>query len=139
MKQSLFKVGETVVYRNGDKYELGVIKSVIPQEYDKPIVGSHPVKMRKAYHYDYFVLYHMGETAARTREEDLHPITNGYAFTILRRSVEYSIDCDPCRQMANTLIEQAIEGVAGIRKSIVGDKYYELEDKITSVLKGEQQ
>lgn len=61
-----FKVGDIVIYRNGNSYELGEIKRVLGD-------GT------------YFVYYHMGETGALTKTRDLHRIKNAYAFDIRRK------------------------------------------------------
>ena len=88
-----FKVGEPVIYRNGDRFELGVIKTVIRTEkrtYTKQ--QGFPPKCepmgKVVVTYDYFVNYHTGDIAARTPEECLHKITNAYAFNIVRRTNE---------------------------------------------------
>ncbi len=70
-----YKVGETVLYQNGDKFELGIIKTVIlDSEY-------YPTN-------EYFVWYNTGDTAARTHARYLHKISNDYAFTITRLDPE---------------------------------------------------
>lgn len=48
--------GDYIIYVNGDRYELGRVKSVT---YD----GA-------------FVCYHEGETAAKTSFHDMHPLIN---------------------------------------------------------------
>lgn len=55
-----FYVGEYVVYRNGDKYELGRITSL---------------KQQHA-----FVCYSEGETAAATPYHTIHPLKNAYTI-----------------------------------------------------------
>ena len=55
-----FKVGEYIVYVNGDKYEIGRIKSLCDD-------GA-------------FVAYHEGETGAKTPFDCMHKIVNGYAI-----------------------------------------------------------
>ena len=65
-----FKVGEIVIYQNGDRFELGEIKRVCED-------GS------------YFVYYHMGDTAAGTPADCLHKITNLYAFKIEREKYNF--------------------------------------------------
>lgn len=67
--ESKFKVGETIIYQNGDSFELGVVKKVLDNK-------------------EYFINYHMGETAARTHERNIHKIKNEYAFDIKRKTVE---------------------------------------------------
>ena len=57
---------EPVIYQCGDRFELGIVKSVCGGD-------------------EYFVNYHTGETAARTHARNLHKITNGYAFWIERK------------------------------------------------------
>lgn len=51
-----FKVGQSIIYRNGDRFEVGKIKSL----------KGHGA----------FVWYHSGETAALTNYEDMIPIAN---------------------------------------------------------------
>lgn len=82
-----FKEGQVVIYVNGDKYELGIIKTVIPvkKRYAQKQDGMHGEPTGEFYTgYDYFVNYHTGDTAARTDERLLHPIINDYAFKIKR-------------------------------------------------------
>ena len=64
-------VGETVLYQNGNKFELGIIKSVCLDS-ENYIID------------EYFVWYHTGDTAARTHARHLHKISNDYAFKIIR-------------------------------------------------------
>ena len=52
-----FKVGEYIVYQNGDRYEIGRIKRITDD-------GA-------------FVWYHEGETAAKTPFDCMHKIVNG--------------------------------------------------------------
>ena len=69
-KMNKYEVGEVVIYQNGDRFELGIIKN-------------------KAYREDeYFIWYHMGDTAACTHARNLHKITNLYAFKIERLTVD---------------------------------------------------
>ena len=65
-----YEVGEVVIYQNGDKFELGVVKRKANQEDE------------------YFIWYHMGDTAACTHARNLHKITNSYAFDIKRLTVD---------------------------------------------------
>ena len=58
MKNPWFKVGEYIVYVNGDSYEIGQIKRLTD-------TGA-------------FVWYHEGETAANTPFDCMHKIINGY-------------------------------------------------------------
>ena len=55
-----FKVGEYIVYRNGDRCELGRIKSVRED-------GA-------------FVCYHEGETAAKTPYDCMSHLVNAYCI-----------------------------------------------------------
>lgn len=71
MSETLFIVGEVVLYQNGEKFELGIVKSICER---KP----------NDWEQSYFVLYHTGDTAARTGESHLHKIVNRYAFHIVR-------------------------------------------------------
>lgn len=61
----MYNVGEAVLYQNGDKFELGIVKSLCG-------------------HDEYFIWYHTGDTAARTHARHLHKISNDYAFNIIR-------------------------------------------------------
>ena len=56
-----FKVGEYIVYVNGDRYEVGKIKRLCDD-------GA-------------FVWYHSGETAAKTPYDLMHKIINAYCIT----------------------------------------------------------
>ena len=60
MTKETFKVGEYIIYQNGDKYELGRISSIRED-------GA-------------FVCYHEGETAAKTPWDKMHKLMNGYAI-----------------------------------------------------------
>lgn len=66
-----YHVGEAVLYQNGDRFELGIIKTVI---LDSEYYSTD----------EYFVWYHTGDTAARTHARHLHKISNGYAFHVIR-------------------------------------------------------
>ena len=57
---SNFKVGEYIVYRNGDRYELGKIKRITDD-------GA-------------FVYYHEGDTAAKTPFHCMHKLANEYVI-----------------------------------------------------------
>ena len=60
-----YTAGEPVLYQNGDRFELGIIKRVYGDD-------------------EYFVYYHTGDTAARTHARHLHKISNAYAYHIYR-------------------------------------------------------
>lgn len=60
-----YEEGEAVIYQNGDRFELGIVKRVCGND-------------------EYFINYHTGDTAARTHAEHLHKITNSYAFHVIR-------------------------------------------------------
>lgn len=64
-----YKVGEAVLYQNGDRFELGIVKSECGND-------------------EYFINYHTGDTAARTNARNLHKISNGYAFKVYRLDTE---------------------------------------------------
>lgn len=57
MKQD-FKAGELIIYRNGDRYEIGLIKRVVDD-------GA-------------FVFYHEGDTASKTPFDCMHKLVNAY-------------------------------------------------------------
>ncbi len=81
-----YSVGETVIYQNGDRFELGVIKIVCEQK-------DH-----------YFVNYNTGDVASRTHARNLHKITNAYAFNINRYSVDNPTSEDPETITLKTLL-----------------------------------
>ena len=60
MKKSKYAVGEYIVYVNGDRYEIGRVKSLRDD-------GA-------------FVCYHEGETASKTPYECMHKLDNGYCI-----------------------------------------------------------
>lgn len=94
MHVAKFKPGDVVLYRNGNVYELGIVKSVttLSSEFE----GEVP--------YGYYVWYHTGDTAALTHESDLHRLNNSYAFTALRRSVEHTVEQNPCKALASVIM-----------------------------------
>lgn len=55
-----YSIGEYIIYRNGEKYELGRIKSLRED-------GA-------------FVAYHEGETGAKTPYDCMHKLINGYCI-----------------------------------------------------------
>ena len=56
-----FKVGQYIIYVNGNHYELGRIKTLHPD-------GA-------------FVAYHSGETGAKTPYDLMHPLVNEFVIT----------------------------------------------------------
>ena len=60
-----YEVNEPVIYQNGDRFELGIVKTVCGND-------------------EYFINYHTGDTAARTHARHLHKISNSYAFHVIR-------------------------------------------------------
>ena len=60
-----YEVDEPVIYTNGTKVELGIVKKVCGGD-------------------EYFVNYHTGDTAARTHASHLSKISNRYAYHIFR-------------------------------------------------------
>lgn len=67
-----YDVGEVVLYQNGDKFELGIVKIDCGND-------------------EYFINYHTGDTAARTHARHLHKISNLYAFEIYRLDTEGNV------------------------------------------------
>ena len=59
-KMSEFREGDYVIYVNGDRYELGRIKTLC-------VDGA-------------FVAYHEGETGAKTPYDLMHKLANGYTI-----------------------------------------------------------
>lgn len=66
---SEFKVGEYIIYCNGDTYEIGRIKSLCEN-------GA-------------FVAYHEGETGAKTPYDLMHKIINEYTIKETTLGGEY--------------------------------------------------
>ena len=60
MKRKDFHVGQYIIYRNGDRYEIGKIKRIVND-------GA-------------FVFYSSGDTAAKTPFDCMHPIENEYVI-----------------------------------------------------------
>lgn len=56
-----FKVGELIIYQNGDRFEIGKIKRLTED-------GA-------------FVWYHSGDTASKTPFDCMHKLTNAYCIT----------------------------------------------------------
>lgn len=106
---STFKVDDIVLYQNGERFELGVVKEVLDKN-------------------KYRVWYHMGDTTAVTDGCNLHKIDNAYAFNIIRKSVNKDdINLCPARKIASRILGQF---------ELYGDFYYKLEDWLTSCLEG---
>lgn len=55
-----FYEGDYIIYQNGDRYEIGKIKCIMPD-------GA-------------FVWYHSGDTASKTSFDQMHKITNDYVI-----------------------------------------------------------
>jgi hypothetical protein len=107
-----FYVGQNVIYINGDTYELGIIKTLIPTESG----------------YKYRVWYHTGDTTAVTDERLLHEIKNEYAFRIIRRSANpMDISLSDSRKLAAKIVDPF---------RFYGDAYYEVEDWVTACIEG---
>ena len=107
---SKFNIGEVVLYQNGERFELGVVKEVLDNKYR--------------------VWYHTGDTTALTNEEHLHKIENAYAFNIIRKSAnKEDINLCPARQLASRILGQL---------ELYGDMYYALEDWLTDFLEGNE-
>ena len=64
-----FKVGQYIIYVNGERYELGRIKSLRED-------GA-------------FVAYHEGETGAKTPYDLMHPLSNGFTIKQCSLGGEY--------------------------------------------------
>lgn len=64
-----FRVGEYIIYVNGDRYELGRIKSLTP-------TGA-------------FVAYHDGETGAKTPYDVMHKLVNSFTIKETTLGGEY--------------------------------------------------
>ena len=107
---SKFNIGEVVLYQNGERFELGVVKEVLDNKYR--------------------VWYHTGDTTALTNEEHLHKIENAYAFNIIRKSANKDdINLCPARQLASRILGQL---------ELYGEMYYRLEDWLTDFLEGDE-
>lgn len=55
-----FYEGDYIIYQNGDRYEIGKIKRIVPD-------GA-------------FVWYHSGETTSKTPFDQMHKIINDYVI-----------------------------------------------------------
>ena len=111
-----FNKGEVVLYQNGERFELGVVKEVINKE---------DVCLRPA-GYAYRVWYHTGDTTALTDESLLHKVENAYAFNVIRKSADNKdINLCPARQLASRILGQV---------ELYGDFYYQVEDWLTDFL-----
>lgn len=72
--ENKFKQGQYIIYRNGERYELGKIKRVSED-------GA-------------FVYYSEGDTAAKTPFECMHPLTNEYVIKETSLGGEHVIQPD---------------------------------------------
>lgn len=112
---SKFKVNDVVLYQNGERFELGIVKDIVEKDSGQTC---------------YRVWYHTGDTTALTDEHLLHAVANQYAFTILRRQASSDCTDSPltCRKVATELLGQF---------ELYGDMYYQLEDWLTARLEGQ--
>lgn len=115
---SKFNVNEVVLYQNGDRFELGIVKEVLERE-----VPDFPSDTKQTC--EYRVWYHTGDTSALTPEHCLHKISNAYAFTILRKQADSYFKPRTCREMAVKILEPFM---------FPGKAYYQLEDWLTGLL-----
>lgn len=146
-----FKVGDVVLYQNGDSFELGIVKRVVEESVEQKVYEHMCSCCPRARHcheecetceefdvaleeseleptYSYYVYYHMGDTTARTDESLLHKIENSYAFNVIRKSANNKdINLCPARQLASRILGQL---------ELYGDMYYKLEDWLTDFLEG---
>lgn len=92
-----FNEGDIVLYRNGERYELGEVKQVIDYEhtFNKHQRQDGPFGEREAsgeevteIRYKYRVWYHEGDTSALTDENLLISIKNIHAFEVVRKKAE---------------------------------------------------
>lgn len=65
MKYPKYEAGEPVIYVNGTKIELGIVKRDCGDD-------------------NYFIYYHTGDTAARTHARHLVKVSNRHAYHIVR-------------------------------------------------------
>lgn len=123
-----FKVNEIVLYQNGERFELGVVKEVLE---GNTTITVHPdsTRTKEVHTYKYRVWYHTGDTTALTDECYLHKIENAYAFNIIRKSDNKDIELSPARQLASRILGQL---------ELYGDFYYKVEDWLTDFLEGNE-
>ena len=133
MNKPKFKNGETVLYKNGDTYQLGIIKRTI--QHEKMIQTrlkqdglngepSGPIKTETKY--SYFVHYHTGDTSSCTPEHALLKINNHYAFLVIRRTAEITcLDSTPSRQLAAAILNDT---------QYKNEAYFAEEDRITKII-----
>lgn len=133
--QSKFKQNEIVLYQNGDTFQLGLIKEIIPvansaflKQQGFPPKGEPQGEEFTSYKYR--IWYHTGDTAALTDESKLHKVENAYAFLILRRKADTSVIQDtPARELA----AEIIDGLPNLTH-LEGERYYECEDALTEFI-----
>lgn len=127
-----FNINDVVLYQNGERFELGIVKEIIPYErraYRKQdgLFSGPTGELYTAYKYR--VWYHTGDTTALTDEHLLRKIDNAYAFTVLRKQADANVNAPlTCRKIAAEILSQF---------EIHGESYYILEDWLTSKLQGD--
>lgn len=82
-----FRVGQVVLYSNGDRHEIGVIKETLCTQTTCK----------------YSVFYHTGSTTAVTDESLLAPFSNEYAYLIVRQGVNPEYEDNPLKQLAHDI------------------------------------
>lgn len=170
-KTRVFNVDEVVLYQKGTSFELGIVKEVCNNSSNAHICGdciSYDTNCPSKHMYEckysdftkvknkYRIWNHTSDTTILVEENNLHKISNAFAFTLLRRGIGIEISKDPCRFMAhkilyklNEIIEESYGEAMyddvmseylkeeGNKKALFGNSYYEHEDLITKILKGE--
>lgn len=86
-----YRVGEYIIYRNGEKYELGRIKSLRED-------GA-------------FVAYHEGETGALTPYSHMHKLINRYCIKDTTLDGEYFLADTPQTESTGSPIGDYRDGV----------------------------
>jgi hypothetical protein len=123
---SKFNVNEVVLYQNGDRFELGIVKEVLERE-----VPDFPSDAEQTIVYEYRVWFHTGDTSALTPEHCLHKIANSHAFTILRKQADTCIQPRTCRELAIKILYQfPFELLSQLHEY----DYYALEDWLVAML-----
>ena len=106
-----YSVGEYIIYRNGEKYELGRIKSLRED-------GA-------------FVAYHEGETGALTPYSHMHKLINRYCIKDTTLGGDYFKadtpqadeigDCNICRFAGCSECDDCINGSEWVRETEIDD------------------
>jgi len=119
MEYPKYEEDEPIIYVNGTKAELGIVKKVCGDD-------------------EYFINYHTGDTAARTHARNLVKISNRYAFHIYRLDPD---DNERKKIVGTTTVDKSFEKLLldncpEVKKKLEAFEIIKREPMVLSVVQG---